>query len=611
MKITDIIFIIFCIIFINIGKSTSQETNMEKQIIIVAFGNSTTEQLDHFAEKVYAKRLEEKLRNTGLNVKVINAGISGNTTEDAKKRFKTGVLANNPDYVIIQFGINDSTIDFDAGKTKPKVSRKRYIDNLKYFISILRSKNIKVILMTPNPLRWPPGAIEHFEKSPYDVNNPKGLNIILRDYAQSVRTIAKNTNTHFIDIFRHFETMEVQNKNLLEYIPDGIHPNDTGHEMIADLLYNMLSVKIKNTSASDGKPHGFSIPYIDLSADKHRQIIVDKEEGQYLGHPTTILLEDSKTIITVYPKGHGRGAVVMKKSKDGGLTWSGRLPVPENWATSRETPTIHRVIDPLGIKRLIMFSGLYPARLSVSEDDGKTWTPLKLAGNWGGIVVMGSVVELKTGKGHYMAMFHDDGRFFKKDGVRSEIMTLYKTFSKDGGLTWSYPEEIYKNDIIHLCEPGVIRSPDGKQLAALLRENRRVRNSHVIFSKNEGKTWTNPVELPGSLTGDRHTGKYTPDGRLFISFRDITPDCGSPSEGDWAGWIGTYEDIAKGREGQYRIKLMDNKDRWDCAYPGVEVLPDGTIVTITYGHWTEGQQPYIMCVRFKAEEIDKIAVERY
>jgi hypothetical protein len=56
-------------------------------------------------------------------------------------------------------------------------------------------------------------------------------------------------------------------------------------------------------------------------------------------------LEDNKTIIAVYPKGHGRGAIVMKKSTDGGLTWSDRLPVPDTWATSQEVPTIYRVID--------------------------------------------------------------------------------------------------------------------------------------------------------------------------------------------------------------------------------------------------------------------------
>jgi hypothetical protein len=88
-----------------------------------------------------------------------------------------------------------------------------------------------------------------------------------------------------------------------------------------------------------------AIPLIDLAAQKGRQVIVDKEPGQYLGHPTTVLLEDQKTILCVYPKGHGKGAICQKKSTDGGLTWSDRLPVPENWATSLETPTIYRVID--------------------------------------------------------------------------------------------------------------------------------------------------------------------------------------------------------------------------------------------------------------------------
>ncbi len=358
------------------------------------------------------------------------------------------------------------------------------------------------------------------------------------------------------------------------------------------------------------------IPFIDLAYEKHRQVAVDREDGQYLGHPTTCLLEDGKTILCVYPKGHGRGAIVYKRSTDGGRTWSERLPTPESWATSKEVPTLHRVIDAEGKKRIIMFSGLYPVRMAVTEDDGKTWSELKPVGDWGGIVTMGCVTALETGAGHYMALFHDDGRFFTAKPAKKKpvVFTLYKTLSMDGGLTWSFPEAIYKSSDVHLCEPGIIRSPDGKQLCVLLRENARRKNSHVIFSDDEGKTWTPPREVPITLTGDRHTGVYAPDGRLFISFRARTPGGKPtkgpdvkgplPTEGDWAAWVGTYEDIVKGLPGQYIVRIMDNKKGWDTTYPGVEILPDGTIVTTTYGHWEEGKAPWVMSVRLKLDELD-------
>ncbi len=349
-------------------------------------------------------------------------------------------------------------------------------------------------------------------------------------------------------------------------------------------------------------PRGYSIPIIDLANQTDRQVVIDREKGQYLGHPTTVLLEDNKTMITVYPKGHGRGGIVMKRSTDAGLTWSDRLPVPKSWATSKEVPTIHRVIDKKGVKRLIMFSGLYPIRMAVSEDDGKSWSPLKPIGNYGGIVTMGCFDRLKNG--HYMALFHDDGRFIREGSKKADpvVFHVYKVLSKDGGLTWGQPEIIATHATAHLCEPGLIRSPNGKQIAVLLRENSRTLNSFVIFSNDEGKTWTEPRQVPGALTGDRHTGKYAPDGRLFISFRDTTHD--SPTKGDWVGWVGTYEDIVKGREGQYRVRVMDNTKGADCAYPGVEVLPDGTFVTTTYGHWVKGEQPFICSVRFTLDELD-------
>jgi hypothetical protein len=357
------------------------------------------------------------------------------------------------------------------------------------------------------------------------------------------------------------------------------------------------------------QPAGYSIPVVDISGETNRQTVVDRRSGQYIGHPSTVLLEDGRTILCVYPLGHGKGAIQLKRSEDGGRTWKGPLPVPENWSTSLETPTIHRVVDAAGRKRLIVWSGMWPARLSVSEDDGNHWTPLRPVGDWGGIVVMGSVEPVRGRAGHYRAWFHDDGRYLTRGAVPSRpvVFRLYQVESVDGGLTWGAPRELFASAEIHLCEPGVIRSPDGRTLAMLLRENRRQRNSHLMVSRDEGDTWSAPSELPGALTGDRHVGRYAPDGRLLISFRDTTRE--SSTRGDWVAWVGRFEDLLSGGEGQYRVRLMKNNRDADCAYPGVERLPDGTFVLTTYGHWTPGESPWIASVRFQLSELDRVRGE--
>lgn len=358
-------------------------------------------------------------------------------------------------------------------------------------------------------------------------------------------------------------------------------------------------------------PQGYSIPTVDLAHEEHRQVVVDREPGQYLGHPSTLLLPDNRTLLIAYPMGHGRGAIVYKKSPDGGLTWSSRLATPGNWATSMEVPTLFRLVAPDGTARVLLFSGKAAGiRVAQSDDEGRTWSPLRPLATpgppFGGIVAMSSVVERSDGA--HMAFFHDDGRWLRDppEHPGGGRFAVYKTVSTDGGQTWAQPVVVARHADAHLCEPGAVRSPDGRQIALLLRENSRRLNSFVVFSDDEGETWSEPRELPGALTGDRHVARYAPDGRLFVSFRDRTHV--SPTHGDWVGWVGTYGDIAAGREGQYRVRLVDNLKGTDTAYPAVELLPDGTFVATTYGHWTEGEEPYIASVRFKLEELDARAV---
>jgi hypothetical protein len=363
------------------------------------------------------------------------------------------------------------------------------------------------------------------------------------------------------------------------------------------------SVRLRTWTVDEGLPSGDAPPSIDLAGRTDLQTIVDRRERQYIGHPSTTLTPDGRSILCAYPLGHGRGAIVLRRSDDGGRTWSDPLPTPANWTTSLETPTLFRVPDPTvaggTATRLLLFSGLFPARLSASDDGGQTWSELRAIGDWGGIVVMSSVIPTRDGR--LLAFFHDDGRFLRPDGKGTGIGTIYSTGSSDGGRTWSAPTSVLSKAAVFLCEPGVARSPDGRELVMLLRENTRSRNSHISVSSDEGATWSEPQEMAPWLTGDRHVIARLADGRYFVSMRDMARS--SKTYGDWVAWVGSWDALLRSDRGDLRIRLMDNFDGTDCGYAGVEVLEDGTVVATSYGHWTEGAEPYVVSVRIPPSEL--------
>jgi hypothetical protein len=144
-----------------------------------------------------------------------------------------------------------------------------------------------------------------------------------------------------------------------------------------------------------------------------------------------------------------------------------------------------------------------------------------------------------------------------------------------------------------------------------MRENTHKGRSLVMFSRDEGATWTTPADTSWGLTGDRHTGGFTRDGRLVIAFRDQAIN--SPTKGHFVAWVGGYDDIKAGRPGQYRVKLLHShaERTGDCGYPGVEFLPDGTIVATTYIKYAPGTAKHsVISVRFDLATTDAMLGQR-
>ncbi len=368
----------------------------------------------------------------------------------------------------------------------------------------------------------------------------------------------------------------------------------------------------------------------------------------YLGHPDAILLKDG-SILDVYPSGHGKGAIRSSISRDGGITYDSQIEnMPKSWETSRETPTVYRLEFADGTPdKILLISGnpnwhdgkgtIGGFNFSLSDDEGKTWSEFELCFSKKDdftvipVVSMASLTRLKeNGKfvDKWMAFFHES------DFVNYKTILSFE----NGKPVWSKPEPYFAEHRAmekkaNMCEVEVVRSDCGKgdELCLIARSNNKNYNSLLSFSRDEGKTWSEPVFAPSALNGERHKADYTKDGRLFITFRSIERDKEKTeknykgknnwfSEG-WIAWVGTYDDLKNGREGQYRIKLAhtylaDQKEpvlsaNADTGYCGNVVLDDDTVVTSTYGCFGEKlsdgkYKTYVVSKRIKLSDVDKL-----
>ncbi len=204
-------------------------------LVIVAFGNSTTAPRVTI-KKVYSVRLKEILTNSGIESKVINAGKGGSHSGSKKDnlnnkiahgmdRLDTAVLRYHPDWVTINFGINDSW-QYGGEKDLSSIPIDKYRQNLSFFIDRIRSEGGKVILLTPNPLGKKYRGF-HSQR--------------LKQYMKVTKKLAKAKEIPLIDTWKLFSSYAHKtHTGIDELLLDGMHPNDEGHAIIANAIVKII-----------------------------------------------------------------------------------------------------------------------------------------------------------------------------------------------------------------------------------------------------------------------------------------------------------------------------------------------------------------------------------
>lgn len=107
--------------------------------VILAFGDSLTAGYGLPATEGFTRQLENALKAQGLNVRVHNAGVSGDTSSGGRSRlgWVLSSLKEKPDLVILELGANDALRGVD-----PKVTR----ENMDAMLTELKKRDLNVLL---------------------------------------------------------------------------------------------------------------------------------------------------------------------------------------------------------------------------------------------------------------------------------------------------------------------------------------------------------------------------------------------------------------------------------------------------------------------------------
>lgn len=198
---------------------TAPEPPADARPTIVVLGDSLAEGLGVERGRTFPDMIQRKLDQRGLAYRVVNLGISGDTTTGGLSRLEHA-LSFKPQVLILELGGNDGL------RGVPVAAAKR---NLEEMIVAAQDTGAKVLLAG---MTLPPNYGPDY----------------VRDFTGMYRDLARKYHLQLIpflmqDIFRQTEAVP----GLMQ--PDGIHPTAEGHAIIAETVFRYLQPLVARPAA--------------------------------------------------------------------------------------------------------------------------------------------------------------------------------------------------------------------------------------------------------------------------------------------------------------------------------------------------------------------------
>lgn len=162
---------------------------------------------------------------------IFNLGVSGDSSDDVLARFESETKARAREELafVIAVGVNDA-------RTKAGVNysdTNRYKQNLGEILKLARQHSSKILFVGLTP------CVEE-RSNPVSWGDTGYTNSRIKEFDNALREFCNENQVPFVEVFEPFAKAESES----ELLPDSLHPNDKGHQIIADLVKPKLEVLV-------------------------------------------------------------------------------------------------------------------------------------------------------------------------------------------------------------------------------------------------------------------------------------------------------------------------------------------------------------------------------